>query len=138
MDRFHVGKLEHHDRPLIMFAFQYLHFCASGDKRRSLNLIALAGPRSPDSSIIDHPRLRNRLDTDSGLKVHDIEKETSRRQRTGARNRLLVARSSVKALNPFSDVEEGTFGGWELRPHGEKSVDLTREVTMKDGHACLG
>src|SRR6266536_2889595 len=31
----HVGKLEHYNRPLIMFAFQYLHFCASGDKLSS-------------------------------------------------------------------------------------------------------
>ena len=32
MDRLDIGKLEHHDWPLIVFAFQHLHLCASGDK----------------------------------------------------------------------------------------------------------
>jgi hypothetical protein len=30
VDSLHVRKLEHHDRALVMFAFQHFHFCASG------------------------------------------------------------------------------------------------------------
>jgi hypothetical protein len=32
MNRIHVRKLEHHNWPLVMFTFQHLHLCASGDK----------------------------------------------------------------------------------------------------------
>jgi len=32
VDTLHVRKLEHHERTLVMFAFQHFHFCASGDK----------------------------------------------------------------------------------------------------------
>ena len=48
------------------------------------------------------------------------------------------SRASLKALDPFSDIEKRTFSGWELRPHGEKSVDLPWEMPMKDWHAGLG
>lgn len=47
-------------------------------------------------------------------------------------------RALLKVLDPSSDIEERTFSGRELRSHGEKSMDLSWEMSMKDRHPCLG
>jgi hypothetical protein len=38
----------------------------------------------------------------------------------------------LETLNPFTNVKDGTFRRRKLWAHSEKSVYLTREMTMKD------